>query len=502
MDCRGVKIFQELLKIRIIIIIHIVIYTYFDNLIAATGGKDTTMYALVFTDYMTIILAELISVYLRNVIMAGSPLVMFVTWEYILLLPIPYICFMYIYDIYGQSMHFWNVIERLFKSCFFGMIIIILIQYARSNSQIISRLFVVLMAFFSFFALITARYIIKRQFRKLGIFQNKVLIVGDGNTAESVIKSLSQELFLSSNYIGIISDDYPKGTIINGITVLGGYAVTLDSIIDLKPDRVVIFPHNISEKCLSTIINEAQPKVKMISVIPDIPGLPVGNISVECLYDNKTLILKMKNNLNNIWPVCAKQTLDAILTIPIAVVALPVILVISIFVKNDSPGPALYTGLRVGKKGKLFKCYKFRSMFLNEKDILNEYLASNIDAQKEWDEYKKLRKEDPRVTKIGRLLRKTSLDELPQIINVLKGEMSLVGPRPYLPDEDLEEEGAVIQMVKPGMTGLWQTSGRNAVTFHERLLMESWYVRNWSIWVDIVILFRTVKVVLKGKGAY
>lgn len=141
---------------------------------------------------------------------------------------------------------------------------------------------------------------------------------------------------------------------------------------------------------------------------------------------------------------------------------------------------------------------------MNNKEILNKYLLQHPDLQEEWNTYRKLRGEDPRITRVGKILRKYSLDELPQLLNVLKGEMSLVGPRPYLPEEIpmMGKGGNIIFMAKPGITGYWQISGRNDVTFKERVSMESWYVYNWKLWMDIVLLWRTVAVVVHHKGAY
>ena len=187
----------------------------------------------------------------------------------------------------------------------------------------------------------------------------------------------------------------------------------------------------------------------------------------------------------------------------IAIPVLPIIAITYVLIKLDSNGPAFYNAERIGKDGKTFKCYKFRSMYVNADKILLEFLDKHPEAQEEWREFQKLRGDDPRVTKVGKIIRKYSIDELPQIFNVLAGTMSLVGPRPYLPREK-EKMGSflpIICMTMPGMTGLWQVSGRSNVTFSGRLKMDAWYVRNWSLWQDIVILFKTVKVVL-GKDAY
>ena len=159
--------------------------------------------------------------------------------------------------------------------------------------------------------------------------------------------------------------------------------------------------------------------------------------------------------------------------------------------------------MRVGKDGKLFPCYKFRSMYINSQEKLNEILAENSAMRQEWERDFKL-KNDPRITKSGAFLRKTSLDELPQIFNVLRGDMSLVGPRPVV-QEELARYGEFVQdylMVKPGITGMWQVNGRSDTTYDERVQMDVWYVRNWSVWLDVMLLWRTIKAVFKCEGAY
>ncbi|EHW2479843.1 sugar transferase, partial [Escherichia coli] len=166
-------------------------------------------------------------------------------------------------------------------------------------------------------------------------------------------------------------------------------------------------------------------------------------------------------------------------------------------------GPAIYGHDRVGIHGKTFKCLKFRSMVVNSKEILDELLKNDPKAKEEWDATFKL-KNDPRITKIGAFLRKTSLDELPQLLNVLKGEMSLVGPRPII-NAELERYNDQVDyylLSKPGMTGLWQVSGRSDVDYDTRVYFDAWYVKNWSMWNDIAILLKTVIVVLKKDGAY
>ncbi len=180
----------------------------------------------------------------------------------------------------------------------------------------------------------------------------------------------------------------------------------------------------------------------------------------------------------------------------------PVFLVLMYLVKRDG-GPAFYGQTRIGRSGHTFKCWKFRSMIVNAEAILKDLLASDPEARAEFERDFKL-KNDPRITKVGHFLRKTSLDELPQLWNVLMGEMSLVGPRPVTAQETINYGVALNDYlsVRPGMTGLWQISGRNDVTYAERVQLDSDYVNNWSFMGDIAIMFKTVFVMVNRSGAY
>lgn len=204
----------------------------------------------------------------------------------------------------------------------------------------------------------------------------------------------------------------------------------------------------------------------------------------------------------SVWGGKLKSVFDFVLTAAGAVAISPLLAYTAYRIHKDSPGEIVYNGERVGKDGKRFKCYKFRSMYTNGDEILKKYLEENPEKRLEWEKYHKL-DDDPRVTRTGRFIRKTSIDELPQLLNVLKGEMSLVGPRPYLPweREEMGEAYEEIIKVKPGITGYWQVHGRSNVGFESRLLMDCWYVKNRSFWLDIMLLWKTVGVVLMKKGA-
>jgi len=185
-------------------------------------------------------------------------------------------------------------------------------------------------------------------------------------------------------------------------------------------------------------------------------------------------------------------------------ILLPIIGILAFLIKKESPGPVFFAHKRIGKNGAIIPTYKFRSMFSDAEERLEKLLKSDEEIKKEWESNFKI-KDDPRITKIGYIMRKTSLDELPQIFNVLKGEMNFVGPRPVIQQEIKQyykEDAEYYFMVKPGITGLWQVSGRSDTDYDFRVATDKWYVMNWSLWLDIVILFKTVKVVLFREGAY
>ena len=220
-------------------------------------------------------------------------------------------------------------------------------------------------------------------------------------------------------------------------------------------------------------------------------------------FDENIKVLKQKEHksFNEVTYSFLKRTLDITASATALLLLSPVFLVTSLAIRKDSDGPAMFTQKRIGKDGKLFEIYKFRTMVPDADKKLFELLENDEEAAKEYKLNKKL-KNDPRITKVGNFLRKTSIDELPQLINVLKGDMSLVGPRPYLPREIDDMEGYYDDIIesKPGITGLWQVSGRSNTTFEERMEFDLEYNENKSFMYDMGLLFKTVGSVLKGEG--
>lgn len=210
---------------------------------------------------------------------------------------------------------------------------------------------------------------------------------------------------------------------------------------------------------------------------------------------------KEKSN-NKIIYKFFKRTVDILISGIGLILLLPIIFVVSIMIKLDSKGPIFFLQKRIGLNGKMFKLYKFRTMKLNADKELRAILQNNEEARREYEENKKL-EHDPRITRVGNIIRKLSIDELPQLINILKGEMTLIGPRPYLYREkkDMERYYEKIITIKPGLTGLWQVSGRNNVTFKARLALDEEYINNLSIKNDIKIFFKTFLILFKKEGA-
>lgn len=238
-----------------------------------------------------------------------------------------------------------------------------------------------------------------------------------------------------------------------------------------------------------------------IIFVSDMGWLDGASVSIHD-FEGMIGIEAQRNYLRNI-DAFAKRTLDLLLGFFLGMLFLPIIFVSIILIKLDSQGSIFYTQERIGKNGHKIKIYKLRSMVQDADHVLQDYLQSNLEAQMEWEKTQKL-KNDPRITRVGYLIRKFSIDEMPQIYNVLKGDMSMVGPRPIMFGQEAMygERFYTYCSVRPGITGLWQVSGRNNTTFEERARFDQYYVRNWSVWLDFYILLRTIWVVIMSDGAY
>lgn len=446
-------------------------------------------------DYLAVLLAELIAMYFSEENLRHIDL--------FIVIPFIYIAFIAATRTYRRIIPFWQRVESLFYSSIYSIIAVLLFFFVRANATEHSIAFLALLWLASFICLVIMRYLLKRILDERKIFLIPLLIIGAKEEALAFVKAINSDIGMSSyKIIGLISDKNPiKG--LENYPLLGDFKDIEKTIKTTGVNNVLIAIPYLEQAKMQNIIHRVQPLVKNICIIPNLQAIPMGGADLETFFDEKFMLIKIRNNLARNINKFIKLIFDMIVGLLICIPVIPIIIVCAIWVKMDSKGPIFYNAKRIGKNGKEFTCYKFRSMYVNSDELLTLYLEENPVAKKEWDEFQKLHDFDPRVTKAGKIMRKMSLDELPQIFNVLKGEMSLVGPRPYLPREK-EMMGHfynVIISTVPGITGYWQVNGRSDVTFEGRLRMDDWYIRNWSVWMDIVLLIKTIKVVFSSKGA-
>ncbi len=270
---------------------------------------------------------------------------------------------------------------------------------------------------------------------------------------------------------------------------------------DLGVQHAIIAASDLSHAELFDTIESQGNIFPHLLVIPDINGL--ATLGVETREVCRLLALEVRTNLLLRGPQLAKRCMDIALCVISAFAVLPLISALALLIKLESVGPAFFCQTRIGRHGKTFTIWKLRTMSLDSDELLMEYLQQHPELAFEWHVNHKL-KNDPRLTRVGLFLRKTSLDELPQLWNVLGGDMSLVGPRPIV-NQEVEKYGEYYSFytkVTPGLTGLWQVSGRNDTTYDERIELDTYYARNWSPWLDIYLLARTFQVLVTREGAY
>ena len=454
-------------------------------------------------DYIAIISAEQGAYLLRNFFVpTGGRL--HISWlNFWVVFPALFLLFINVEQPYNRRTQFWQVVKNLFTASIYGILAVILVLYFGHIAGSTSRLFITLFGVLSFIFLVIFRFITKKLFNHFGFLQIPVIIIGAGKTAEVLVKGIIGDAGMGYIIVGLLEDNYVEEGILQQFPLLGGFADAESVIQETGVQHIFIAAPGLEQEKLRKLIYRLQPLVKNLAVVPNLVGVPMGGIEVENLFNEKLMLLRIKNNLARPLNRYMKAIFDYTLTFFGMIAISPILLFIAIWIYKDSPGPVIFKHIRIGKEGKPFPCYKFRSMCVDAKERLAELLENDSEARAEWNKDFKL-KNDPRITKSGAFLRKTSLDELPQIFNVLKGEMSLVGPRPII-HEELERYSEYVGdylMVKPGITGMWQVNGRSDTTYEERVLLDSWYVRNWSVWIDVMLLWRTVKTVFCGKGAY
>ncbi|PHS41738.1 MAG: glycosyl transferase [Sulfurovum sp.] len=391
--------------------------------------------------------------------------------SFYLLYIIPVLLFFY-EGIYSYRYDFWHESRLILKGLIFSFILIFAYLAMTKSIQDYSRVVIGFAFLFMMILIPLSKNISKKLLHKLGVWQKRAKIYGGD-------PFLTDKIF-GNPYLGYVKPKKNEEPATMFINSKGNDANALKQIIssEIKNKHEVIF-------------------------IPLIDDYDLTHSHIYELSNTRTNLIVFKNRLKSKYRLLLKKVSDFTLSLLIFPFLIPLMLYIAYRIKKDEPEQSiLFKQERLGKEGKPFVCYKFQTMVENSDDLLQNYLKKHPEEVAYYETYHKY-KNDPRITKIGQLLRRTSLDELPQIFNVFKNEMSFIGPRPYMLNEKKKvgESIETILTVKPGITGLWQVSGRSDVDFHSRVELDVWYIRNWNLWMDLVILIKTIKTVLVREGA-
>lgn len=349
---------------------------------------------------------------------------------------------------------------------------------------------------------VKGRFLMRRlafALRERGYFLSRTIIVGYNDEAATMAEQLLYVRNSGLQLLGIVDNNLPDDAVVLNKLKCMGPLSDLDRLVsDNQIDEIILTSSALTREQILEIFSRhgvsARARLRLSSGLYEMitTGLQVKEIAwVPLVEVNKVRLTGTDQVL--------KSVMDYSLALPGLLVLLPLYLILALAIRFDSPGPVLHRRRVMGVNGKSFDAFKFRTMYVNSDEILDAYPEKKAELAK----YHKI-KEDPRVTRVGNLLRKTSLDELPQILNVLRNEMSLVGPRMISPEEMVEYKkwGINLLTVKPGITGKWQVSGRSDVTYGERVRLDMFYIRNWNIWMDIQLLMQTIPAVLSRRGAY
>ena len=374
--------------------------------------------------------------------------------------------------IYKYRHDFWEETYLVLKSLVIALVLVLSVLALSKSVSGYSRFIVV--ASFAIMALLipTFKYILKKKLNVFGLWAKRAEVISkDSEVLEHIF---------GNRYLGYVQSSYKDSDVV--------FMDTNGKTVEEVETKLSFFAY---EK-------------KEVVFIPLFNSFNYANAGIIELFNARKNMIVLENSLLKNRNIIFKQLADLFSSLLLVPFLVPVFGIIIFLMKKEEPnGSIFFKQERMGKDGETFICYKFRSMREDGDKVLQDYLKEHPEEVKYYSNYHKY-ENDPRITKIGHFLRRTSLDELPQIINVFKGEMSLIGPRPYMLNEK-EKIGSRIDMVlavKPGITGLWQVSGRSKVDFHSRADMDVYYTRNWNLWLDFVVLLKTVKVVLFREGAY
>ncbi|MBY4641051.1 exopolysaccharide biosynthesis polyprenyl glycosylphosphotransferase [Gluconacetobacter entanii] len=387
---------------------------------------------------------------------------------------------------YTDRPPFWNEVAQIIAAAAMAGVAIVMLSWP--DMQVASALFPFIM-----FPIVdvTLRQITKRVLHAMGLWRIPVLLAGEPEDCTRAIEIFSSERFPGLRSVGCIPPSrllHMSGTHLHDMLLARHGAARLLLVMDTH------------EGDGRSVIEHVTRTRLPFSLMPPLRGVPLDH-GDHAYFSHDAMIMTFRNNLDRPVHRAMKVALDLSVAMLVLMAILPILAVVYALVRLDG-GPAVFGHMRIGRNGRPFRCLKFRTMAVNADAILADLLARDPQAAAEWAATRKLTS-DPRITRVGRLLRRTSLDELPQIFNVLRLEMSLVGPRPIVMAEEVHYgvDMEYYMATRPGITGLWQVSGRSDTSYTRRVQLDNWYVRNWSLWRDIVILLKTIPAVLGQKGA-
>lgn len=397
----------------------------------------------------------------------------------------------------GIGLNYVEELRRIAISTSFAFIVMVGITFILKTTSYYSRIALVISWLLALAIIPLSRYFMRKWMIRLKLWGEPVMIIGNLQKALKIKEKFETNPHLGLRPMAMVQDDhgadYTHGIHTEPISAIRTHAYGLS----LQTALIVIDDLNDIDR----LVERYRTIFQRVIMIKDKNGR-YGLNSLEAMDFSSILGLQVKNNLLNQSSQTIKRLIDICASLIGLILLSPLLGLIALCIWLDEPGRVLYRQMRIGRSGKVFKLLKFRTMHLGAAQVLEDALAQDPVLKLEWDKYQKL-KNDPRITRVGKYLRKFSLDELPQLWNIARGEMSLVGPRPML-SEQQEMYGEAFKnyiRVTPGLTGLWQVSGRNETTFARRAELDDEYIQCWSMWLDIYILFKTIEVVF-GKGAF
>lgn len=393
-------------------------------------------------------------------------------------------------------------LKRLFQAVTLGFLLLMAGTFFSRQSYLYSRA-IFLGAWALSLGLVPAMRSLARHWGgRLGWWGYPVVVLGGGITGRIIVRTMKRTPRLGLKPVAVLDDDpRKKGRSLYGVPVLGPLDLAPDMARNLPGSVAILAMPGVNRTRLNQIMEEYVPGFGRVMLVPDLFG--VTSLWVSALDFSGILALDIRQKLLDPHRQVFKRASELVLLTLAAPLLLPFFGLIAALIKWDSPGPVFFRQQRIGFGGKDIFIWKFRTMVVNAEECLDECLERDPALRAEWESKQKLR-HDPRVTRLGRFLRATSLDELPQFYNVLRGEMSLVGPRPivWAEVEKYREGFELYKRVRPGLTGLWQISGRSSTSYRLRVELDGYYVRNWSLWFDVYILAKTPLEVFKQKGAF